>query len=106
MLGRRLNEHRNGFTLPEGFGWPNLLSTGKDELSGVVGEPQSYEFGIFPTTYFAMTMLTAGKSKTHHSTGILLYHGSGLKRSSSFGSKASLLETMSNSPSSMVLTGL
>ncbi|KAH8680637.1 (S)-2-hydroxy-acid oxidase [Xylariales sp. PMI_506] len=34
LLGRRLNEYRNNFTLPEGLEWPNLLSTGKDELSG------------------------------------------------------------------------
>ncbi|KAI5921436.1 FMN-dependent dehydrogenase [Camillea tinctor] len=34
LLGRRLNEYRNKFTLPEGIEWPNLLSDGKSELSG------------------------------------------------------------------------
>ncbi|PIA88906.1 Hydroxyacid oxidase 1 [Cercospora beticola] len=34
LLGRRLNEHRNEFTLPEDMGWPNLLSDGKKELTG------------------------------------------------------------------------
>ncbi|KAH8895673.1 (S)-2-hydroxy-acid oxidase [Thozetella sp. PMI_491] len=34
LLGRRLNEYRNNFTLPEGLEWPNLLSDGKSELSG------------------------------------------------------------------------
>ncbi|WQF88474.1 Putative FMN-dependent dehydrogenase, FMN-dependent alpha-hydroxy acid dehydrogenase, active [Colletotrichum destructivum] len=34
LLGRRLNEYRNNFCLPDGVGWPNLLSDGKSELSG------------------------------------------------------------------------
>ncbi|KAH7013785.1 (S)-2-hydroxy-acid oxidase [Ilyonectria destructans] len=34
LLGRRLNEYRNGFVLPDDMAWPNLLSDGKDELSG------------------------------------------------------------------------
>ncbi|KAJ0159726.1 Hydroxyacid oxidase 1, partial [Colletotrichum tanaceti] len=34
LLGRRLNEYRNNFHLPDGVGWPNLLSDGKSELSG------------------------------------------------------------------------
>ncbi|KAK2606468.1 hypothetical protein QQS21_003161 [Conoideocrella luteorostrata] len=34
LLGRRINEYRNNFKLPEDMTWPNLLSTGKDELSG------------------------------------------------------------------------
>ncbi|EMR62984.1 putative fmn-dependent dehydrogenase family protein [Eutypa lata UCREL1] len=34
LLGRRLNEYRNNFTLPEDMEWPNLLSDGKSELSG------------------------------------------------------------------------
>ncbi|KAM0542264.1 hypothetical protein ACHAPJ_012872 [Fusarium lateritium] len=34
LLGRRLNEYRNNFSLPDGLEWPNLLSNGKDELSG------------------------------------------------------------------------
>ncbi|KAL6918468.1 hypothetical protein FSST1_009963 [Fusarium sambucinum] len=39
LLGRRLNEYRNNFCLPDGLGWPNLLSTGKDELSGNSQDP-------------------------------------------------------------------
>jgi (S)-2-hydroxy-acid oxidase len=35
LLGRRLNEYRNNFTLPQGLEWPNLLSDGRSELSGV-----------------------------------------------------------------------
>jgi (S)-2-hydroxy-acid oxidase len=46
MLGRRLNEYRNDFTIPENLAWPNLLSTGKAELSGITNESQDYEFGI------------------------------------------------------------
>lgn len=38
LLGRRLNEYRNNFVLPEDMAWPNLLSDGKDELSGKVRE--------------------------------------------------------------------
>lgn len=34
MLGRRLNEYRNNFVLPDDMAWPNLLSDGKSELSG------------------------------------------------------------------------
>ncbi|KAK7417236.1 hypothetical protein QQX98_004670 [Neonectria punicea] len=34
LLGRRLNEYRNNFVLPEDMAWPNLLSDGKEELSG------------------------------------------------------------------------
>lgn len=33
-LGRRLNEYRNNFVLPDGIVWPNLNSDGKSELSG------------------------------------------------------------------------
>jgi (S)-2-hydroxy-acid oxidase len=29
-----LNEYRNNFSLPDGLEWPNLLSDGKNELSG------------------------------------------------------------------------
>ncbi|KAL0942688.1 2-hydroxy-acid oxidase [Colletotrichum truncatum] len=36
LLGRRLNEYRNNFSLPEGVEWPNLLSDGKSELSGEI----------------------------------------------------------------------
>ncbi|KAL2880731.1 hypothetical protein SGCOL_003758 [Colletotrichum sp. CLE4] len=41
LLGRRLNEYRNNFCLPEGIEWPNLLSDGKSELSGDDKEDQS-----------------------------------------------------------------
>ncbi|CAM1506194.1 Fc.00g058350.m01.CDS01 [Cosmosporella sp. VM-42] len=34
LLGRRLNEYRNNFVLPDDMEWPNLLSDGKSELSG------------------------------------------------------------------------
>ncbi|VUC29258.1 unnamed protein product [Clonostachys rosea] len=34
ILGRRLNEYRNNFTLPDDMAWPNLLSDGKSELNG------------------------------------------------------------------------
>ncbi|KAK0664160.1 Oxidase FUB9 [Lasiodiplodia hormozganensis] len=34
VLGRRLNEFRNKFVLPEDMAWPNILSTGRDELGG------------------------------------------------------------------------
>ncbi|KAJ3578413.1 hypothetical protein NPX13_g2150 [Xylaria arbuscula] len=41
LLGRRLNEYRNTFTLPEGIEWPNLLSDGKSELSGSEKDPNA-----------------------------------------------------------------
>lgn len=34
VLGRRLNEMRNSFTLPEEMQFPNLLSNGRKEFSG------------------------------------------------------------------------
>jgi len=34
VLGRRLNEMRNSFTLPEDMQFPNLLSNGRKEFSG------------------------------------------------------------------------
>lgn len=34
VLGRRLNEMRNSFTLPEEMQFPNLLSNGREEFSG------------------------------------------------------------------------
>lgn len=36
-----MNEYRNNFSLPDGLGWPNLLSTGKDELSGNSQDPDT-----------------------------------------------------------------
>ena len=51
LLGRRLNEFRNDFHLPEGMEWPNLLSNGKAELnqdlSDHTQETRSYEFGQY-----------------------------------------------------------
>ncbi|KAK0370826.1 hypothetical protein CLIM01_11806 [Colletotrichum limetticola] len=41
LLGRRLNEYRNNFCLPDGIEWPNLLSDGKSELSGNEKDGQS-----------------------------------------------------------------
>lgn len=34
VLGRRLNEMRNNFILPEEMEFPNILSNGKAEFSG------------------------------------------------------------------------
>lgn len=48
LLGRRLNEYRNNFVLPEGMEWPNLLSDGKSELSGsesATAERSKHDFG-------------------------------------------------------------
>ncbi|KAF4920727.1 Oxidase FUB9 [Colletotrichum viniferum] len=42
LLGRRLNEYRNNFTLPDGVEWPNLLSDGKSELSGAIKDEQAF----------------------------------------------------------------
>lgn len=45
VLGRRLNEYRNNFVLPEGVEWPNLLSDGKSELGGAgSGDSHNHEF--------------------------------------------------------------
>lgn len=44
MLGRRLNEYRNNFILPEDMEWPNLLLSGKEELSEVAGETKDYDY--------------------------------------------------------------
>ncbi|KAF7191926.1 Oxidase FUB9 [Pseudocercospora fuligena] len=44
MLGRRLNEYRNNFILPDDMKWPNLLLTGKEELPEVTGETQKYDY--------------------------------------------------------------
>jgi (S)-2-hydroxy-acid oxidase len=30
VLGKRLNEYRNDYTLPESMQWPNILSSGSD----------------------------------------------------------------------------
>ncbi|KAJ4241532.1 hypothetical protein NW757_012231 [Fusarium falciforme] len=40
-LGRRLNEYRNNFTLPDGLEWPNLLSNGRDELGSLEDNPEA-----------------------------------------------------------------
>jgi (S)-2-hydroxy-acid oxidase len=51
LLGRRLNEFRNDFQLPDGMEWPNLLSNGKAELNQELNdhtqETRSYEFGLY-----------------------------------------------------------
>ncbi|KAF5502404.1 Oxidase FUB9 [Colletotrichum aenigma] len=54
-LGRRLNEYRNNFSLPDGMSWPNLLSDGKSELRAsrdqigksdeVPAEPSKHDYG-------------------------------------------------------------
>ncbi|KAE8415488.1 FMN-dependent dehydrogenase [Aspergillus pseudocaelatus] len=33
-LGKRINEHRNNFIIPENLCWPNLLSRGREEFFG------------------------------------------------------------------------
>lgn len=46
MLGRRLNEYRNNFILPEDMEWPNLLLTGKEQLEEETSnEPQGFDYG-------------------------------------------------------------
>lgn len=42
VLGRRLNEYRNNFTLPEKLAFPNILSTGREEFADNEGGPNSY----------------------------------------------------------------
>ncbi|KAI0839928.1 FMN-dependent dehydrogenase [Hypoxylon sp. FL0890] len=52
LLGRRLNEFRNQFTLPDDMAWPNLLSDGKSELGGVSSEEAAenkHDFGRSPS---------------------------------------------------------
>lgn len=45
MLGRRLNEYRNNFCLPEDMEWPNLLLTGKEEFGEQnTGDPKGYDY--------------------------------------------------------------
>ncbi|CAI0646455.1 unnamed protein product [Colletotrichum noveboracense] len=41
-LGRRLNEYRNNFSLPDGMSWPNLLSDGKSDE--VPAEPSKHDY--------------------------------------------------------------
>lgn len=41
VLGRRLGEMKNNFTLPEDLSFPNILSTGGDEF----GSPEVKEEG-------------------------------------------------------------
>jgi (S)-2-hydroxy-acid oxidase len=49
LLGRRLNEYRNNFVLPDDMNWPNLLSDGKSELSGQTKDARNskHDFGKF-----------------------------------------------------------
>ena len=52
LLGRRLNEYRNSFVLPDDMAWPNLLSDGKSELSGAKREDEGanrHDFGMHMT---------------------------------------------------------
>ena len=52
MLGRRLNEHRNNFVLPDDMGWPNLDSDGKEELaSHEEGKTSLHSFGELDQTW-------------------------------------------------------
>lgn len=44
MLGRRLNEYRNSFTLPEDMEWPNLLLSGQEDKQ-VTGEARDFDYG-------------------------------------------------------------
>ena len=44
VLGKRLNEYRNNFVLPDGMGWPNLLSTGKSELASAASSNNPHAF--------------------------------------------------------------
>ncbi|KAB8228190.1 alpha-hydroxy acid oxidase [Aspergillus alliaceus] len=39
LLGKRLNEYRNNYTLPEDMSWPNILSHGKDTSSRTDYDP-------------------------------------------------------------------
>lgn len=51
MLGRRLNEYRNKFTLPDDLDWPNLLSNGRGELSGKANDNSSTDTSQSPNDY-------------------------------------------------------
>lgn len=46
MLGRRLNEMKNNFTLPDDLAFPNILSSGGDEFAANANTkehgPQAY----------------------------------------------------------------
>ena len=44
VLGRRLNEMRNNFTLPKGVGFPNIMSDG---LSETWADSQTKAYGVF-----------------------------------------------------------
>lgn len=44
VLGRRLNEYRNKFTLPEDLEFPNILSSGLKEFDTEGGE-NAHDFG-------------------------------------------------------------
>ncbi|OJJ99657.1 hypothetical protein ASPACDRAFT_52330 [Aspergillus aculeatus ATCC 16872] len=39
VLGKRLNEHRNNYTLPEDMEWPNILSCGSDTSNRTEYDP-------------------------------------------------------------------
>ena len=59
VLGRRLNEMRNNFTLPEHLGFPNILSTGGEEFGSVdAKESGPKAFGRQPSPASGMDKLT------------------------------------------------
>lgn len=49
VLGRRLNEYRNNFTLPADMQWPNLLSSGKEEMAGATDPLKPRRFDYDPS---------------------------------------------------------
>ncbi|WYZ41430.1 hypothetical protein EsH8_V_000325 [Colletotrichum jinshuiense] len=64
LLGRRLNEYRNNFQLPDGVEWPNLLSDGKSELSGEIKDGQAvsrHDFGKLVTRRDLVSVADLGK---------------------------------------------
>ncbi|KAK5059681.1 hypothetical protein LTR84_009564 [Exophiala bonariae] len=46
VLGRRLNEMRNNFTLPEDLTFPNILSSGSSEFSDEGGDGNDYDASL------------------------------------------------------------
>lgn len=55
VLGRRLNEMRNNFILPEEMEFPNILSNGKAEFSG---DNEATAYGKRSCTKFKVNMLS------------------------------------------------
>ena len=48
VLGVRVNEFRNSFTLPENVIWPNIES--KNKASATVGDDDSASYGTYTTS--------------------------------------------------------